>query len=71
MGFAEDMQKEDERLDKLREDYSSYTYTGDDCVKCGRNRVLKCNNGSRVCEKCEWDQDKNDYNWEYKEAFPF
>jgi hypothetical protein len=29
-------------------------YNGEDCEKCGRERVLLCNNGKRRCEKCNW-----------------
>lgn len=35
-------------------------YDGD-CLNCGRERVLKYTNGRRICEKCNWDQDSNDY----------
>ena len=34
-------------------DCSEY-YTGEDCVNCGRNRVLTYSNGYEICEKCSW-----------------
>jgi len=41
--------------------YRSSNYTGVDCKKCGRNRVMNCADGRHVCEKCGWDNDKNEY----------
>lgn len=41
-----------------------YDYTGDKCPKCGRVRVLMTESGKRVCEKCLWiieDQEYADY----------
>lgn len=35
-------------------------YTGENCVHCGRERVL-IEDGRRVCEKCRWDQDAQAY----------
>jgi hypothetical protein len=37
-------------------------YNGDDCKNCGRMRVLHYDQvDRRICEKCNWDQDRNDY----------
>ncbi len=36
-------------------------YDGTDCKNCGRLRVLAYENGRRICEKCNWDQDGSDY----------
>lgn len=36
-------------------------YTGEDCPKCGRLRVELYNNGERICEKCNWNIDKQEY----------
>lgn len=37
-------------------------YNGDDCANCGRQRVLLYEPvARRICEKCNWDQDANDY----------
>ncbi|NIP56157.1 MAG: hypothetical protein GWO26_30050 [Phycisphaerae bacterium] len=29
-------------------------YNGEKCPKCGRERVLLCNDKKRRCEKCRW-----------------
>lgn len=29
-------------------------YTGKNCVKCGRNRVIAYSNDFEICEKCNW-----------------
>jgi ribosomal protein L37AE/L43A len=44
-----------------REGYRALDYTGVDCTHCGRNRVMNCFNGKKVCEKCGWDNVKNEY----------
>jgi ribosomal protein L37AE/L43A len=36
-------------------------YDGTDCENCKRERVLIYENGRRICEKCNWDQDSGDY----------
>lgn len=36
-------------------------YNGEECVNCGRHRVMLCNNGKRVCEKCRWSPEENEY----------
>lgn len=36
-------------------------YTGEDCSKCGRTRVELWSNGERICEKCNWNLDKEEY----------
>ena len=30
-------------------------YDGTECPNCGRLRMLKCSNGQRRCEKCNWE----------------
>lgn len=43
-------------------------YTGDDCKNCARQRVLLyAEAGRRVCEKCNWDQDRGDYAYDHHE----
>lgn len=44
-----------------REGYRSLDYTGKPCKKCQRNRVMNCRNGMHVCEKCGWDNDRDEY----------
>ena len=36
-------------------------YTGEECSNCGRMRVEKWGNGHRICEKCDWNQDTDEY----------
>lgn len=36
-------------------------YDGTDCSNCGRQRMMKCANGKRRCEKCNWDPEAKDY----------
>jgi ribosomal protein L37AE/L43A len=44
-----------------REGYRSADYTGNECEHCGRNRVMNCQNGKHICEKCGWDNDAHEY----------
>jgi ribosomal protein L37AE/L43A len=55
--------------EKARHDWSG-DYDGTDCKHCGRERVMKCNNGRRVCEKCGWDQEADDYAYGYLDIQP-
>ena len=36
-------------------------YTGENCEKCGRNRVEPYENGDEICEKCSWNKTKQRY----------
>lgn len=36
-------------------------YIEQECINCGRHRVEKYKNGSKICEKCSFDQDKKEY----------
>lgn len=36
-------------------------YDGTACSHCSRQRVLRYDNGRRICEKCNWDQASGDY----------
>ncbi|ENK0558946.1 hypothetical protein AB2T19_003798 [Clostridium botulinum] len=39
-------------------------YTGEECPKCGRLRVELWENGrnaERICEKCNWNLEKEEY----------
>ena len=59
--------KDEERYERLYDEYSAEEYTGKSCKKCGRYRVLKCNNGKHICEKCAYDQNENSFSDEYRE----
>lgn len=39
----------------------SLKYTGDKCPNCGRVRVELYENGKRVCEKCQWCIEDEEY----------
>jgi ribosomal protein L37AE/L43A len=56
---AYDREMEAERV--KRDGYRAFDYTGKTCNHCGRNRVMNCANGKHVCEKCNWDNDTNQY----------
>lgn len=58
MTFAAEWTEERSREMKERDGWSGH-YDGTECSRCGRERVMKCSNGKRVCEKCGWDQDAN------------
>lgn len=49
-----------EQEEKERNDWAA-DYDGTTCPNCGRIRMMKCNNGKRRCEKCNWDPDANEY----------
>ena len=52
----------DEAAEKARRDgYRAADYTGTACENCGRHRVMNCQNGRHVCEKCGWDADQHEY----------
>ena len=36
-------------------------YINEKCSNCGRVRVELFENGDKVCEKCNWNQDKKEY----------
>lgn len=56
-GYAEEQEREKREREGWHGDYDNRE-TG--CINCGRFRVIKCANGKRVCEKCGWDQEKNE-----------
>lgn len=36
-------------------------YDGTECPNCHRLRMMKCANGKRRCEKCNWDPEAGTY----------
>ncbi|EEW56920.1 hypothetical protein SCH4B_4388 [Ruegeria sp. TrichCH4B] len=56
MGLAEDMEAEYREREGWEGDYN-----GEECSQCGRLRVMLCNNGKRVCEKCRWSPELDGY----------
>ena len=39
-------------------------YTGEECPNCGRVRVEAWTCGKRICEKCHWCIEDNEYYYE-------
>ena len=39
-------------------------YTGDPCPNCGRYRMESWSCGKRICEKCHWCIEDQDYYYE-------
>lgn len=40
-------------------------YINEECKNCGRQRVELWESGVKVCEKCNWDQDKEEYDFDF------
>jgi ribosomal protein L37AE/L43A len=57
----EEITGEDEAARAKRAGYKALDYTGTKCKNCGRNRVMNCENGKKVCEKCGWDNVAGEY----------
>lgn len=53
-----DYEKEEEAR---RVEWRLGNYNGEDCEKCGRQRVCVCGNGKRRCEKCNWCPEEQRY----------
>ena len=64
----DNMDKDDAAERARRDGYRSYYYTGEVCRNCSRNRVMRCDNGKRICEKCGWDADANMFDIYYTGA---
>jgi len=60
MNISDCVEKTWKQEAKEKEDWAG-DYDGSDCPNCGRQRVIKCTNGKRRCEKCNYDADSNTY----------
>jgi uncharacterized OB-fold protein len=40
-------------------------YISEECKSCGRVRVELWENGDKICEKCGWNQDTEEYELDY------
>lgn len=58
-----DLVDKKEVLDILRgKDKPEYLgYSDKECINCGRLRVEKYSDGTEICEKCNFDQNKKEY----------
>lgn len=61
MSFLEDLEKQRNEEDALREAWALGDYVVDPCPNCGRMRLCKCDNGKHRCEKCNWVHENNGY----------
>ena len=59
--MGEEYQRQCDAEQKHREGFRAPDYTGEACNNCGRNRVMNCVNGKKVCEKCGWDNVAKEY----------
>ncbi len=41
-------------------------YDRNNCINCGRQRVIRYSSGRRICEKCAFDQDKKEYETKFE-----
>jgi ribosomal protein L37AE/L43A len=56
----------EEEAERLRAEgyrHAAEGYEHKACLNCGRHRVALRRNGLCVCDKCGWDQQKNDYDF--------
>ena len=58
-------EEEKERKDYLESLGEEIGYSGEECINCGRITVIKYSTGKKICEKCSFDQDKKDYDYNY------
>jgi len=54
-------EEEENKRRGYHEGFRASDYTGLKCKNCGRNRVMNCANGKKVCEKCGWDNVAGEY----------
>jgi len=54
MGFAEDLNHQQEQEQADYKAYALGEYTHERCPNCRRLRLCKCPNGKHRCEKCDW-----------------
>lgn len=59
-GMADALTRDQEERERERLAWAG-DYDGTDCPNCGRARMLKCSNGKRRCEKCNWDPEAGTY----------
>lgn len=51
-----------EKYIEIIEDTPEYLgYSDKECINCGRLRVEKYSDGTEICEKCNFDQNKKEY----------
>lgn len=66
MGFFDQGRKEEE--EKRERNHSKMGgYTSDDCPNCGRQRIMKGDDGKHRCEKCAWCIEDNEIDFEFND----
>ena len=61
MSLSDEIKRAQEEEDMRRKEWALGDYTGEDCENCGRQRVCRCANDKRRCEKCNWCPDEKQY----------
>ena len=46
---------------RVKEEISPVEYIDEECVSCGRYRVEMYTDGRKVCEKCHYNQETNEF----------
>jgi hypothetical protein len=59
--MSDDIGRTQEEEDRRRKEWALGDYTAEDCENCGRQRVCRCDNGKRRCEKCNWCPEEKRY----------
>ncbi len=55
---AEDAKEKEERAGYR---HAHDHYAGFPCPNCNRSRMVRRENGKMICEKCQWDSDRGEY----------
>lgn len=66
IGNFDDWEEINSNLDENKDKYYEkkgeiIKYLSEPCINCGRIRVELYTSGSKICEKCGFDQEKNDF----------
>lgn len=48
-------------LKRIKDKPEYLGYSDKECINCGRLRVEKYSNGTEICEKCNFEQNKKEY----------
>lgn len=60
MSLADDLDMQRRADAELEKAWTLGEYVGV-CPNCHRDRLCRCSNGKRRCEKCNWVPEDNDY----------
>jgi len=65
--FDDRINEEKEEKEFMNKIGQEVGYTGEECMSCGRSRVIKYGNGYKFCEKCGTDQKTGKIDLQYKQ----